>query len=228
MNTPPPTPAYISQARLSLMEDDSPDEDFDPAVFDELEPEQMQTSPFDDFAIRDRWYDRLPSPLRDLPPPVPPKAARGTKRRRVRPCSQIYCRMEHGHSGDHSAVAERYIKMSPKERSKWLRKGNAARSKARADAKAKPKKSPAYCQEPLCNKLLNHPPPHSSKVKFVRCPVKYCHKAVNHDGEHSKVNAKTKAEAIARMVETKASRGAMVHGRDIGVQTDLGITGQAK
>ena len=217
----------------------SPTASFDPAEFDELELDLPPTQTFDDFPVRDRWYDRLPSsvPVASLPvvtapvatapvmpapvmaapvmaapapvviAPAPVVAASRTKRNRIRACGQTYCRRPHGHTGSHSKVAERFMAMSPGERSGWLKQGNSRRTKARAEARAS-----------------SVPYRRSRKADFVRCPTKYCHKAMGHPGEHSLENADTKAEAIRKMVATKAKGAAMVHGRDIGSQTDLAIT----
>ena len=61
---------------------------FDPADFDAFELGALDTRTFDDFPIRHRWYDRMPSPVPVSKPPesssTGQKAVRGTKRHRGR------------------------------------------------------------------------------------------------------------------------------------------------
>ena len=206
------------------MDTPSPTADFDPAEFDELELEEPETKAFDDFSIRERWYDRLPSSLQSLPEPKPGsptgqrKAARGTKRRRkVSTCATPNCRRPIGHPGEHSALAERLLAMSPEERKLYYQQVNDPRSKERKRASRS-----TSCNTPHCQKARNHPPPCTQKAKFVRCREKHCRKAMNHDGKHSRPTGRTKA--IQKMLSSKAAAHGTL-GRDVGVQADLAITG---
>ena len=207
------------------MDTPSPTADFDPTEFDELELEEPGTKVFDDFAIRQRWYDRLPSSLQKLPEakPGPPtgqrKAARGTKRpRKPSTCATPNCRRPIGHPGEHSALAERLLAMSPQARKQYYQQVNDPRRKERKRADRS-----TSCNTPHCQKARNHPPPCTQKAKFVRCREKYCRKPANHDGKHS--GSTGTAKAIQKMLDSKAAASSL--GRDVAVQADLAITGNA-
>ena len=188
-----------------------------------------------DFGLGEDWLANQP----DFP--LPPtkslatsraKPARGTKRRRKKShtpqhmrqyCRESYCRKTPGHGGPHSDKAERLRAMSPEERYQYHQRGNAERRESRAKAH----KRGAYCPEPYCNRLINHPGPCSRKTTFVRCSARDCHRRANHKGDHSlEMKAKAIEKEDARVAAARAAKARMpVYGRDTASQTDLGVTG---
>ena len=153
--------------------------------------------------------------LRDPARKPTPKKRRTS--RKASTCATPNCRRPIGHPGEHSALAERLLAMSPQARKQYYQQVNDPRCKERKRANRS-----TSCNTPHCQKARNHSPPCTQKAKFVRCREKYCRKAANHDGKHSDSTGSTKA--IQKMLDSKAGAYAAL-GRDVAVQVDLAITG---
>ena len=142
-----------------------------------------------------------------------PKKPRRSRKRST--CTTANCRRHIGHPGKHSALAERLLAMSPAARKEYYQQVNSPRRRERDRASRS-----VSCNTPHCQKPRNHPPPCTQKAKFVRCPERHCHKAVNHDGKHSDPPGKPASPWRPPL--------GSVMGRSVGVGTDLAITGNKR